>query len=42
MSAIRLSPQEIFFGTEYRNPDVAQFTVPIDLIVAVFLRPDRA
>jgi spermidine synthase len=30
------SPQEIFFGTEYRNPDVARFTVPIDLIVAVF------
>jgi len=30
------SPQEIFFGTEYRNPDVAKFTVPIDLIVAVF------
>ena len=30
------SPQEIFFGTEYRNPDVAQFSVPIDLIVAVF------
>ncbi len=30
------SPQEIFFGTEYRNPDVAQFTVPIELIVAVF------
>ena len=30
------SPQEIFFGTEYRNPDVAQFTVPIDLILAVF------
>ncbi|HXZ01857.1 MAG TPA: hypothetical protein VEI03_17825 [Stellaceae bacterium] len=30
------SPQEIFFGTEYRNPDVAQFTVPIDLIAAVF------
>jgi SAM-dependent methyltransferase len=28
------SPQEIFFGTEYRN--VAKFTVPIDLIVAVF------
>ena len=28
------SPQEIFFGTELRNPDVAQFTVPIDLIVA--------
>lgn len=32
----QVSPQEIFFGTEYRNPDVAQFTVPIDLIVAVF------
>lgn len=30
------SPQEIFFGTEYRSADVAQFTVPIDLIVAVF------
>ena len=30
------SPQEIFFGTENRNIDVAQFTVPIDLIVAVF------
>jgi hypothetical protein len=30
------SPQEIFFGTEYRNPDVAQFTIPIDVIAAVF------
>jgi hypothetical protein len=30
------SPQEVFFGTEFRNPDVAQFTVPIDVIVAVF------
>jgi hypothetical protein len=30
------SPQEIFFGTEYRSADVAQFTIPIDLIVAVF------
>jgi len=30
------SPQEIFFGTEYRNPDVARFSVPIDAIVAVF------
>jgi SAM-dependent methyltransferase len=30
------SPQEVFFGTEYRNPDVAQFTVPIEFIVAVF------
>jgi len=30
------SPQEVFFGTEDRNPDVAQFAVPIDVIVAVF------
>jgi len=30
------SPQEVFFGTESRNPDVAQFTVPIEFIVAVF------
>ena len=30
------SPQEIFFGTEYRDPDVAQFSVPIDYIAAVF------
>ena len=30
------SPQEVFFGTEFRNPDVAQFTVPIEFIVAVF------
>lgn len=30
------SPQEIFFGAEDRDPDVSQFTIPIDLIVAVF------
>jgi spermidine synthase len=30
------SPQEVFFGTEHRDPDVAQFAVPIDGIVAVF------
>jgi SAM-dependent methyltransferase len=30
------SPQEVFFGTEYRHPDVATFVVPIELIVAVF------
>jgi len=30
------SPQEVFFGTEYRNPDVAQFAIPIELIVAIF------
>src|SRR5271166_3947573 len=31
------SPQEVFFGTEYRNPDVAQFVVPIEAVAAVFL-----
>jgi SAM-dependent methyltransferase len=30
------SPQEIFFGTEYRNPDVARFVVPIEAIAALF------
>jgi spermidine synthase len=30
------SPQEVFFGTEHRNPDLAKFAVPIELIVAVF------
>ena len=30
------SPQEIFFGTEYRSADIAQFTIPIDMIAAVF------
>src|SRR5271169_2227014 len=30
------SPQEVFFGTENRNPDVAQFVVPIEAVVAVF------
>lgn len=30
------SPQEVFFGTEYRNPDVAQFVVPIEAIAAIF------
>ena len=30
------SPQEVFFGTEYRNPDVAKFSIPIEFIVAVF------
>ncbi|PWT86702.1 MAG: hypothetical protein C5B58_00955, partial [Acidobacteria bacterium] len=30
------SPQEVFFGTENRNPDVARFSVPVELIVAVF------
>src|ERR1700730_11085265 len=30
------SPQEGFFGTEYHNPDVAKFTIPIEFIVAVF------
>ena len=30
------SPQEVFFGTDYRNPDVAQFVVPIEAVAAVF------
>ncbi len=30
------SPQEVFFGTEYRNPDIAQFVVPIEVIAAIF------
>ena len=30
------SPQEVFFGTEHRNPDVAQFVVPIESIAALF------
>jgi len=30
------SPQEVYFGTEYRNPDVARFVVPIEAIAAVF------
>src|SRR6266436_1583865 len=30
------SPQEVFFGTEYRDPDVAQFVVPIEAVAAVF------
>ena len=30
------SPQEVFFGTEYRHPDVAQFIVPIEAVAAVF------
>lgn len=30
------SPQEVFFGTEYRNPDVTKFVVPMELFVAAF------
>jgi hypothetical protein len=30
------SPQEVFFGTEYTNPDLAQFVVPIESIAALF------
>jgi SAM-dependent methyltransferase len=30
------SPQEVFFGTEYRTPDVAKFVVPIEAIAAIF------
>jgi SAM-dependent methyltransferase len=30
------SPQEVFFGTEYRNADVGQFVVPIELVAGAF------
>jgi SAM-dependent methyltransferase len=30
------SPQEVFFGTEYRDPDVARFVIPIEVIAAFF------
>lgn len=30
------SPQEVFFGTEARNADVAQFVVPIELVAGAF------
>jgi SAM-dependent methyltransferase len=30
------SPQLVFFGAEYRNPDVAKFVVPIEAIAALF------
>lgn len=32
----QISPQEVFFGTEYRNPDLAQFVIPIELIAVLF------
>lgn len=30
------NPQEVFFGTEYRNADVAQFAVPIEWVAGSF------
>jgi SAM-dependent methyltransferase len=30
------SAQEVFFGTDYRHPDVAEFVVPIEAVAAVF------
>ncbi|MBV8922757.1 hypothetical protein [Bradyrhizobium sp.] len=30
------SPQEVFFGTEYRNPDLAKFVIPIEWIAGLF------
>ena len=30
------SPQEVFFGTEYRSPDLAQFVIPIEFVAALF------
>jgi SAM-dependent methyltransferase len=32
----RKAPQEVFFGTEYRDVDLAQFVIPIECIAAVF------
>ncbi len=29
-------PQEVFFGTEYRDPDLAKFALPIEWIAALF------
>ncbi len=30
------SPQMVFFGTEYRNVDLAQFVVPVELVAGIF------
>ena len=30
------SPQVVFFGTEYRNVDLAKFVIPIELLAGVF------
>ncbi len=30
------SPQQVFFGTEYRSRDVARFVIPIEAVAAVF------
>src|SRR6476661_3730997 len=30
------TPQLVFFGTEYRNPDLAQFVLPIEWIAGLF------
>jgi SAM-dependent methyltransferase len=30
------APQEVFFGTEYRSPDLAHFVVPIEVVAGVF------
>jgi len=32
----QISPQEVFFGTEARSPDVARFVLPIEVIAAGF------
>jgi hypothetical protein len=32
----RQSPQVVFFGTEYRDVDLAQFVLPIEFIAALF------
>lgn len=32
----QMSPQLVFYGTEFRNPDVATFVVPIEAIAGLF------
>ena len=32
----QMSPQQIYFGTEYRPADLSSFVVPVEVIAAVF------
>jgi len=31
------SPQQVFFGTQYRSRDLSKFVVPLELLAAVFV-----
>src|SRR6266851_1516274 len=35
------SPQEVFFGTEYKDPDIARFVIPIEVIALMFVGPGQ-